>query len=68
MGPPTRTLSPAWALLALAFIVAARADPGPADYALLAPCRGAQPLFPPARGGAGACAPGCARGLDVPYA
>lgn len=38
------------ALFCLAAALLARADPGPTDYSLLDPCRGAQPLAPPASG------------------
>ena len=36
--------------VAAALRLLARADPGPIDYSLLDPCRGAQPLAPPASG------------------
>lgn len=50
MTPPSRCAPLCLALALAALAPAGRADPGPSDYALLAPCRGAQRLAPPASG------------------
>lgn len=39
-----------FALTFVALLAAGRGDPGPSDYSLLDPCRGAAPLAPPASG------------------